>query len=80
MIQLYVKATNRSTGEIIYEGLKKSYFNYEEALKDMRKLLANPRAYIKSFRLPCEELWSLHGKSCYISCNHGNCRTTIYLK
>lgn len=80
MIQLYVKATNRSTGKIIYEGLKKSYFNYEEALKDMYNLLANPHARIKSFSLPCEELWSLHGKSCYISCNHGNCITTIYLK
>lgn len=79
-MQLYVKATNRSTGEIIYEGLKKSYFNYKEALEDMRKLLANPHARIKSFSLPSEELWSLHGKNCYISCNHGNCITTIYLK
>ena len=80
MVQLYVKATNRSTGEIIYEGLKRSYFNYNEALEDMRKLLANERAPITSFRLPCEYLWSLRGESCYISCHHGNCRTTIYLK
>ena len=33
MIQLYDKATNRSTDENVYEGLKKSYFNYEEAFE-----------------------------------------------
>ena len=80
MIQLYIKAINRSTGEIIYEGLKKLYHTYDAALMDMRKLLANPNAYVKSFSLPCEALWNLRRKSCYISCYHGNCRTTIYLK
>ena len=79
MIEVWIKAVNRSINSVIYEGLKKSYEHYLYALHDMQKLLKKQNAYITSFQLPNEILWK-RGKSCYITCRHGNCRTTIYIK
>lgn len=80
MINTYIKATNKITNEVIYDCFKKSYKYYSDALKDMKKLLGNQNAYITSFRLPSEPVWDIRSISCYISCKHGNCRTTVYLK
>lgn len=80
MIHAYIKTTNSVTNEVIYDGFKKSYEYYSDALKDMTKLLRNKDAYITSFRLPSEPVWDIRSVSCYISCRHGNCRTTVYLK
>lgn len=80
MIEVWVKATNKSTTEVIYEGLKKTYENYEDAIIDF--YCALKRAYhITSWRLPKYEIWIRpDGPTCYISYEHGNCRTTTYIK
>lgn len=81
MIEVWVKATNCSTKEIIYEGLKKSYKTYDEAFIDMRNVLADFRGTMTSWRLPNYYQWTCPtGPSCYITHRHGNCRLTTYIK
>lgn len=81
MIEVWVKATNLSTKEIIYEDLKRTYKTYDEALIDFCKLLTHSCGYLTSWRLPKYFEWACPtGPSCYISHRHGNCRVTIYVK
>ena len=51
MFEVWVKATNKSTKEVIYEGLKKTYERYEDAMKDFHCALNNPYNSITSWRL-----------------------------
>lgn len=81
MFEVWVKATNCSTKEIIYEALKKTYPTYDEALSDMHNALADFRGTISSWKLPNYYAWLCPtGPSCYISWRHGNCRVTTYIK
>ena len=80
MIEAWSKATNRSTQEVIYEGLKKRYDTYDEALEDMTRMLKNPSLCdISSFRIPSQDKWE-NGERCYISSRKGNCTSTVYIK
>ena len=81
MFEVWVKATNKSTKEVIYEGLKKTYENYDDAIKDFYCALNNPYNSITSWRLLKYEEWLRpYGPTCYVSYGHGNCRTTVYIK
>ena len=80
MFEVWVKATNKITKEVIYEGLKKTYENYEDAMKDFYCALNKPYN-VTSWRFLKYEDWARpDGPTCYISCVHGNCRITVYIK
>lgn len=78
MIQVRVKATNLSTNEIVYEGVKKTYTSYNEAWNDIHKAVHYRYNTISSYKLPCELKWQF-GERCYISSKHGNIRLTHYI-
>lgn len=81
MFEVWVKATNKSTKEVIYEGLKKTYENYDDAMKDFHCALNKPYNSVTSFRLLKYEKWACpDSPTCYVSYGHGNCRTTVYIK
>lgn len=80
MFEVWVKATNKSTKEVIYEGLKKTYETYEDVMKDFYCALNKPYSVTSWCFLKYEEWARPDGPGCYISWGHGNCRLTNYIK